>query len=332
MSLANQPNQIHPFFVSASYPRGKAAADNSRDLTTLNFPQLKPSSQEPLQSGTCTRALGVHCFIRLLPLAITLAGSLTWAQGQESSEFLPPKAYAIERYEAGWNKNPFTLKTAPALVQQASFAKDLAIASIYGERRDPTVSIVNVKTHERFLLKTGKPNAHGIELKEASVGLRRKDTVVRIAMGAELCEVHYDSGYLMQLAAAAGARAETATLQLRQQIMQQQPGQPTAPQQQSLVRGLNPNPGAPGFAPTSLTNSQPGYAAGSVAPQYSGSSYVSVGGESGAGGDRPLPKSSLSGTNTSSLADQIVGMSMLPLRRNTFRTGNEPLIPHPDPQ
>ncbi len=295
------------------------------------FSQFKTSIREPLQSRRCARTLGAHYFTRLVPFVLTLTGSLSWAQ--EHSAFLPPRAYAAERYEAGWNKNPFTLKTAPALVPQASFAKDFAIASIYGERRDPTVSIVNVKTHERFLLKAGKPNAHGIELKETSVGIRRKDTVVRIAKGDELCEVHYDNGYLMQLAASAGARADTATLQLRQQIMQQQPGQPTTPQQQqSFVRGINPNPGAPGFARTPLPNSQPAYANGSIAPQYSGSSYASVGGEPNAGGDHSLPTSSGSGKKTASLADQIAGMSMLPPRRYTFRTGNEPLIPHLDPQ
>ncbi|OYW78146.1 MAG: hypothetical protein B7Z37_00445 [Verrucomicrobia bacterium 12-59-8] len=329
VSLANRPSHIHLLIVIASYPRSKAAV-TSRNLIARVIPQIMTSSQELLRSGMRGGVLRVHCFFKFLPLVFALAGSL--ARAQEHSVFLPPKCYAIERYEAGWNKNPFTLKTAPALVPQASFAKDLAIASIYGDRRDPTVSIVNVKTHERFLLKAGRPNAHGIELKEASVGLGRKDTVVRIAMGAELCEVRYDNDYLMQLTASASARTDPATLQLRQQTMQQQPGQPTPAKPQPLVRVRKPNPGAPGFTPTSLPNSQPAYAAGAIVPQYSGSSYASAGGKLGAGGDLSLPTSSQSGSDTSSLADQLVGTAMLPLRRYTFRTGNEPLIAHPDPQ
>lgn len=293
------------------------------------------SSREPLCFGMRVGAIGEHCYSKFLPLVFTMAGSLAWSQ--EHAAFQPPKGYAVERYETGWNKNPFTLKTAPVSVPQASFAKDLAIASIYGDRRNPTVSVVNVKTHERFLLKAGRPSAHGIELKEASVGLGRKDTVIRVSMGAELCEVRYDNGYLMQLAASAGGRTDPATLQLRQQTMQQQPGQPTTPspttpQQQSLARGRSPIPGAAGFAPTSLPNSHPAYAAGSIALQYSGSSYASSAGRPGAAGDRPLPTSSRSDSGAASLADQILGTGILPLRRYTFRTGNEPIIPHPDPQ
>ncbi|WP_422322241.1 hypothetical protein [Prosthecobacter sp.] len=299
------------------------------------IPQVMTSSREPHCFGMRAGAMGAHCFFKFLPLVFTLAGSLAWAQ--EHAAFRPPKGYAVERYETGWNKNPFTLKTAPVLVPQASYAKDLAIASIYGDRRDLTVSVVNVKTHERFLLKAGQPNAQGIELKEASVGLGRKDTVIRIAMGAELCEVRYDNGYLMQLAASAGARTDSATLQLRQQIMQQQPGQPTTPspttpQQQSLARGRSPISGAAGFAPTSLPNDQPAYAAGSIAPQYSGLANASSGGKPAAVGDRPLPTGSRSDTGASSLVDQILGTGILPPRRYTFRTGNEPIIPHPDPQ
>jgi len=285
------------------------------------FLEVMTSSQEPLRFSTFAGVLGVHCFVSYLTLVLALIG--TQSMAQEQAVLPSPKSYVIERYEAGWNKNPFTLKTTPAVVPQASFAKDLAIASIYGDRRDPTVSIVNVKTHERFLLKVGRPTDLGIEIKEVCIGVGRKDTVVKIAMGAELSEVHYDTDYLMQLTASAGARAAPAMLHLRQQTVQQQPGQPAlhspaTTQQQPLVHSRTPNPRSPEFAPTSSSNLQPAYAA--------------VGGNSGTQSARPPPTSSRGDATTPSLADQMLSLNMLPLRRFTFRTGNETIISHPDPQ
>ena len=257
------------------------------------------SSQEPLRCCARVGLLGANSFATSLLLVIVLIGD--HARAQEQTAFVPPKAYAIERYEAGWNKNPFTLKTAPAFVPQDSFAKDLAIASIYGNRHDPTVAIVNVKTRERYVLKIGRPNDQGIELKEASLGLARKNTVVRIAMGAELCEVRYDNSYLTQLAANAVARVEPAVLQLRQQAMQQQPGQPALPLP------------TPPRQPLVSTGTAPG-------------------GKSRASGDRQLAASSRNNAATPSFTDEQSGLAILPEMRVSFRAENGPLIPHPDPQ
>jgi len=285
-------------FVIVFCPRIKPAL-TSLHLIDRKFRAVMTSSQEPLRSVARVGVSGTYCFVTSLPLVLALIAG--HAGAQEQAAFVPPKAFSIERYEAGWNKNPFTLKTAPTSVPQTSFAKDLAIASIYGDKRNPTVSIVNVKTHERYLLKIGRSNDCGIELKEASIGLARKDTVVRIAMGAELCEVHYDNSYLTQLAANAVARVEPAVLQLRQQAMQQQTGQPAVhlptPQQQPLV-----------------------------------SRRAAPSGKSGTPGDRQVAASGHGNTTTPSLTDQQSGLAILPEMRVTYRTGDESIISHPDPQ
>jgi len=289
--------------VSVSCRRRKALITSPKLIAQI-FPLVLISSQEPFQSGVFisvirTIVLITHCFVTSLPLVLALIGGHAWAE--EQTAFVPPKAFPIERYEAGWNKNPFTLKTAPTLVPQTSFAKDLVIASIYGDRRDPTVSIVNVKTHERYLLKIGRPNDFGIELKEASLGLSRKDTVVRIALGAELCEVHYDNSYLTQLAAHAATHVDPAVLQLRQQAMQQQPGQPAAPLPTPPQQPLASKRAAPDGKPS-------------------------------ASGDRQVAVNGHRSTTTPSLTDQQSELDLLPERRVTYRAGNEPIIPHPDPQ
>lgn len=136
------------------------------------------------------------------------------ARADEPSVFVAPKAYPIERYESGWNKNPFTLKTAPVMAQNDSFAKDLAIGAYYGDAKDPTVVVVNIKTGERIRLKKMQPAANGMQLKNMTLGTSRKEIFAEVTLGAQTSEVRFNDDYLKQIAGAAPART--------------QPGQPPA--------------------------------------------------------------------------------------------------------
>lgn len=126
---------------------------------------------------------------------------------QEPAAFQQPKAYDVQRYEAGWNKNPFTLKTAPTPVANAAFAKDLAIGAFYGAQEDPTIVLVNIKTHERIRLKKGQRTTAGITLNAVNLGISRSEATVEITSGDQAALVKFDEGYLKQVAATAAKPA-----------------------------------------------------------------------------------------------------------------------------
>ncbi len=104
---------------------------------------------------------------------------------QEATLFQPPVPHDVQRYEAGWNKNPFTLKTVAPLVEQVSFAVDLTICTYFGDSADPTIIIANTKTNERISLKQGQPAANGMKLSSVKLGTSRKDVVAQVTLGTE---------------------------------------------------------------------------------------------------------------------------------------------------
>lgn len=134
----------------------------------------------------------------LIPLLLISAHALA----QDQALFKPPQAYDIGRYEAGWNKNPFTLKTASLPVANAMFAKDLAIGAFYGSMDDPTIVLVNTKTHERLRLKKGQRTNTGITLQVVNLGVSRSEASVEIHSGdGDSALVKFDEAYLRQVAA-----------------------------------------------------------------------------------------------------------------------------------
>lgn len=145
---------------------------------------------------------------------------------QDATVFTPPQAYPVDRYEAGWGRNPFTLKTAPVVVGNASFAKDLAIAGISGDTANPTVTVVNIKTHERFRLKLGQPGENGMLLNDVKRAATRKDSIVEVTLGAETSKLHYDNSYLKQVAATSRAKSAPPSGPEALQQLRQQPRQP----------------------------------------------------------------------------------------------------------
>ncbi len=131
-------------------------------------------------------------------LLLSLPGAV---RAGEEAVFTPPQAYPVQRYEAGWAKNPFTLKTAERLVAQGSFAKDLAIGSHYGAADNPTVVVVNTKTSERILLRKDRPGPGGMRLKSFQGEINRDDCLAEITLGTEAAMIRYDTNYLGQMAA-----------------------------------------------------------------------------------------------------------------------------------
>ncbi len=161
---------------------------------------------------------------RVLPMLAILFCSFAFAE--ETTDFTAPKVYPVERYETGWSKNPFTLKTAPVVVENAPFAKDLAIGTYYGDAEDPTVVIVNTKTNERIRLKKGQPAANGMKLDNVKLGSSRKDIAAEVTLGTETSEIRYNDSYLKQVAAAEKTKAPATQQQLQQQQMRLPPGAP----------------------------------------------------------------------------------------------------------
>lgn len=176
---------------------------------------------------------------------------------QEAMIFQPPVPHDVQRYETGWNKNPFTLKTVAPVAEQVSFAVDLTIASYFGDSADPTIIIVNTKTNERISLKQGQPAANGIKLCSVKLGTSRKDVVAQVTLGTETASIRYNDSYVKQMAAAERTKAPPM------QQSRQQPGPPL-----KIPGPPNPSlPGkgsAPGTAPSTaqaapITPVRPGF-------------------------------------------------------------------------
>lgn len=201
----------------------------------------------------------------LLLLLLLMAGP-SYAQ-QEAMIFQPPVPHDVQRYEAGWNKNPFTLKTVAPVVDQISFALDLTIGTYFGDSKDPTIIIVNTKTNERISLRKGKPAANGMKLSSVKLGSSRKDVVAEVTLGTETAAIRYNDSYVKQMAAAEMSKAPQmqqsrqqpgSPLQIPLPQNPSQPGKTTAP---TAAQGTSPaiaqaalnNPGRPGFVPTSGT-------------------------------------------------------------------------------
>jgi hypothetical protein len=152
-----------------------------------------------------------------------------------AAQFSEPKAYPISRYEAGWLKNPFTLKTAPVAVAKESFAKDLALAGWRQAGDDNIVILVNTKTREYSRLKNQEAGADGIKVAAAHLEDRRSDTYVELEKNGEKAVVRFDEGFQRQMAAQGAGPKAGANPQLALR-------QPNAPGQGSAA-GMVPGPG-----------------------------------------------------------------------------------------
>src|SRR5262249_39989293 len=119
-------------------------------------------------------------------------------------DFPEPAAHPISRYEPGWRKNPFTLKTAPVAVQKESFARDLALAGWLQASDASIVILMNTKTREYTRLKNHDPAADGTKVKSSHLEDRHA-AFVELERNNETAVVRYDDGFLRQMAARGGA-------------------------------------------------------------------------------------------------------------------------------
>lgn len=122
---------------------------------------------------------------------------------QAESSFTPPQGYSQERYEEGWKRNPFTLRTAPVAVTRDSFAKDLVLHNSYSIGDKRTVILANTKTRERIRLTSDTAAPDGMVLKSYNQGGSRKEAFVVLEHRGETATVRYDDNFIKQMATAA---------------------------------------------------------------------------------------------------------------------------------
>ncbi|CAN5765989.1 hypothetical protein BH11VER1_BH11VER1_30120 [soil metagenome] len=172
-----------------------------------------------------------RCFITCVWLS---AGLATPA----AEEFHGPEAYPVDRYIPLWDKNPFTLKTAPAAILKETFAKDLALAGITRIGADTTVLLVNTKTREYLRLKNQDTHASGMKVKSVNMKDTRSDSSVEVVMGTETSVLKYDDGFLKQMAAQVPTQAPLNVAANNPAIPV--PMMPGAPAPQSMPNGGRP--------------------------------------------------------------------------------------------
>ncbi len=109
---------------------------------------------------------------------------------EQGTELAIPQAYAEDRYQSTFTKNPFLIKTAAVQQAQASFAEDWELGGIYGRGNTTTALIRNRKTAE-FRRVTDVPDKEGFRLVETNTSRSRKDTSVKVAKGNEIATLTY---------------------------------------------------------------------------------------------------------------------------------------------
>jgi hypothetical protein len=167
--------------------------------------------------------------------------ALTLCRGT-AEDFTPPQAYPVSRYEAGWQKNPFTLKTAPPAVQKESFAKDLVLGSVYKIGDSTKVVVVNTKTRARTPLLDDIADPSGMKVKSVHLENTTKETYAELELGADSAVVRYDEAFQKQMAAQ----------QMQQMPQGMRPGvpSPAGPGNMPMPQPI-PMPGAPVVSPGS---------------------------------------------------------------------------------
>ncbi len=173
--------------------------------------------------------------------------------------FTEPQALPISRYEAGWEKNPFTLKTSPIAVTKESFAKDIAIAGWRQAGDDNIVILVNTKTREYSRLKNQEPGEGGTIVKTAHLQDRHADTFVELERNGETAVVRYDESFLKQMGAqGAAARPNPPSVRGGDQLPGMN-GNPANQSQPVIAPNINP-PGVQSARPAIVSpvpNPQP---------------------------------------------------------------------------
>jgi hypothetical protein len=140
----------------------------------------------------------------MLILTLGLFAGLSTAHAQEA--FVAPERYPQDRYETGWMKNPFTLKTAPVVVEKKSFAKDLVLHNIVCVGNEVTAVLANAKTKEFFRVKSSEPASNGMKIRTSKIGDLRKDSYVEVELNGEFAVLRPDDAFRKQMLAGNSAR------------------------------------------------------------------------------------------------------------------------------
>jgi hypothetical protein len=122
--------------------------------------------------------------------------------------FVPPQPYAKDRYESGWLKNPFTLKTAPVVEEKKSFAKDLVLHNVFRVMNEVTVVLANTKTKELFRLKSSEPASNGMKIRSVMIQDLKKDSYVEVELNGESAVLRHDDSFRKQMMAGNSARPD----------------------------------------------------------------------------------------------------------------------------
>lgn len=203
-----------------------------------------PPAGQPAPAGSPDAAAATPA-----PEAAPAAPPATAAPAPAEQGDAIPQAYRPDRYEATWEKNPFLIKVATAVQQNASFAEDWELK--YLSERNGTVKagILNRKTQEYRNITT-TPDSEGFQLVSAKISRNRKDSEAEIGKGAEKATFKYSD-----------TAPPPSTMQQRPGAVPGQPGSPATMQQRPGVRvpgtaaaGAVGTPQRPGV----MTQQQPG--------------------------------------------------------------------------
>lgn len=96
-----------------------------------------------------------------------------------------PEPYRDDRYQTTWAKNPFLIKVAATVQQQASFAEDWELKGIMERGGVQTAILGSKKDPSQFKRVGPNPDAEGFQLIKASPSRNRKDAKVEVAKGGE---------------------------------------------------------------------------------------------------------------------------------------------------
>ena len=178
---------------------------------------------------------------RILSLGLLCSSLLLAGTAMAVEAFVPPQSYPASRYEPGWEKNPFTLKTAPVVVQKESFVKDWTLGAIGGRAASPTVTVVNRQTHERVSLHGDIADKNGMKVLAVHNEPVSKNISVEVEMAGNVGTLTYDDAFLKTLSASPGNSKNPLV----------NPGAPGAPG--TIPGAVNPRPPVginPGVAPS----------------------------------------------------------------------------------
>jgi hypothetical protein len=195
-------------------------------------------AQEPPQQAAAPEA----------PPVDEAAAAPSPAPGTDTTTAIP-EPYRDDRYQTTWAKNPFLIKVAATVQQQASFAEDWELKGIMERGGVQTAILGSKKDPSQFKRVGPNPDAEGFQLIKASPSRNRKDAKVEVAKGGETATFTFSETPTMPQTPGGAPRPGIVPGQPAPRVpMPNVPGKPAA-----ATNGLPPQqqPGAVPNAPPS---------------------------------------------------------------------------------